>query len=315
MTIIDVQEVTKVYYGSARKRGIVALDNVSLSIPQGEIFGLLGPNGAGKTTFLKVVLGIVQPNTGRIEVAGYRPTDPRSRQQLGYLPENHRFPDHHTGLSLLEFTGRLYGLSRSEIDARTERLLKIVNMARWTGMKIKKYSKGMQQRIGLAQAMMPDPDVLLLDEPTDGVDPVGKVEIRDVLKAVREEGKTIVLNSHLLSEVESVVDRVAILSRGRVVKVSTIDELTVRESQYEIQADIGNKLINIPEEVGRVLSVSTNKLIVELVSDDQVNYVIDELRLKKIAIKSVQPLKLTLEQSFMEAVRQPTGATSSGDQS
>jgi len=307
MTVIDVQELTKVYQGGMKKRGIVALDNLSLSIPQGEIFGLLGPNGAGKTTFLKVVLGIVRPSAGRVSVAGYKPADPRSRQHLGYLPENHRFPDHLTGLGLLEFTGRLHGLKRVEIDARTDRLLELVDMAKWSNTKIRKYSKGMQQRIGLAQALMPDPEVLLLDEPTDGVDPVGKVEIRKVLQRVREEGKSVVLNSHLLSEVESVADRVAILTRGRLVRVSTVDELTTRQSQYEIDAEIGNRLVKIPPEIGKILKVSTSKLIVELTADEKINYVIDELRMKKISIRSVQPLKLTLEQSFMDAIS-PSGA-------
>ena len=306
MTVIDVQELTKVYRGGLKKRGIVALDNVSLSIQQGEIIGLLGPNGAGKTTFLKVVLGIAHPSTGQVIVNGYKPKDPRSRKHLGYLPENHRFPEHLTGLGLLEFTGRLHGLKQVEIDARTDRLLEMVDMAKWGNTKIRKYSKGMQQRIGLAQAMMPDPDVLLLDEPTDGVDPVGKVEIRKVLERIRSEGKTIVLNSHLLSEVESVADRVAILSKGRLVRLSTVEELITRNCQYEIDADIGNRLVDIPPEVGKILNVSTSKLIVELTDEDKINYVIDVLRMKKISIQAIQPLKLTLEQSFMEAIAPPS---------
>ncbi|RKX27685.1 MAG: ABC transporter ATP-binding protein [Candidatus Zixiibacteriota bacterium] len=302
MTVIDVQGLTKVYQGGLKKRNIVALDNVTFSIKQGEIFGLLGPNGAGKTTFMKVALGIAHASSGRITITGKRPSDPSSRLHVGYLPENHRFPQHLTGLGLLESTGRLYGMSESEINVRTKQLLPMVGMDKWGSTNIRKYSKGMQQRIGLAQAMMPDPEVLMLDEPTDGVDPVGKVEIRGVLERIRDDGKSVVLNSHLLAEVESLADRVAILSRGRLVKISTVDELTSRQCQYEIKADIGNRLVEIPQDIGRVLNLSSQGLIVELVEDEKINYVIDELRMKKISIRSIEPLKISLEQSFIEEV-------------
>ncbi len=305
MNVIDAQELTKVYQAGMKRRGIVALDNVSFSVQPGEIFGLLGPNGAGKTTFLKVVLGITRASSGNVIIGGYKPSDPRSRQRLGYLPENHRFPDHLTGLGLLRFVGRTYGMTAGDIEARAGNLLQLVGMAKWGTTKIKKYSKGMQQRIGLAQALITDPEVLLLDEPTDGVDPVGKVEIREVLGRVKSEGKSIVLNSHLLSEVESIADRVAILNRGRLVKVSTVSELTSRKSQYEIEADIGNRLIEIPAEIGKMIKLSARGMIVELEKEESVNYIIDELRMKRISIRSIRPMKITLEQSFIETITTP----------
>lgn len=314
MNIIDAQDITKVYQSGFKKRTITALDNVSLSVMRGEIFGLLGPNGAGKTTFLKVVLGIAQASSGEVFIGEYKPSDPRSRMRIGYLPENHRFPEHHTGLSLLESTARLYGMAASDYKKRTKDMLAMVDMSKWGETKIKKYSKGMQQRIGLAQAMVPNPDVLLLDEPTDGVDPVGKIEIRKVLERIREEGKSIVLNSHLLSEVESVADRVAILSRGKLVRVNTIDELTIKKSQYEILADIGNMIIKIPKEIGLILKLSTKELIVELTEDNNINYVIDELRHKKISIMSVKPSRMSLEQSFIETISGTIPPTDKGDQ-
>ena len=160
----------------------------------------------------------------------------------------------------------------------------------------------MLQRIGLAQAMMADPDLLLLDEPTDGIDPVGKVEIRKVLEKIRDEGKTIILNSHLLSEVESVADRVAILSKGKLVRVGAVKELTTRTLQYEIEADFHSKLIDIPKEIGRKLSITYDRMIVELKEIEHINQVIDMLRMKKISIKAIQPLRLSLEQSFMETL-------------
>ncbi len=302
MTVIDVQDLTKVYRTGMRKGDIVALDSVSLSIGMGEIFGLLGPNGAGKTTLFKVLLGITQATSGEASLFGRPPSDPKSRLQVGYLPENHRFPFHLTGLGLLEFSARMYGMSQSEIDRRAEELLELVGMGKWANTKIRKYSKGMGQRIGLAQAMISDPEVLLLDEPTDGVDPVGKIEIRKVLERIRSDGKSIVLNSHLLSEVESMADRVAILSKGRIIKISSVEDLTSRKSQYDIEADMGSKLIEIPPEIGKAVVVTARGMTVELTKRDNVNYVIDQLRMKKIPIYSVTPVKVSLEQSFIETI-------------
>ena len=302
MNIVDVQQLSKVYPGGVRKKGVVALDDVTLSVEQGEVFGLLGPNGAGKTTFLKVLLGITHANSGSATIGGLGPGDPLSRQKVGYLPENHRFPSHLTGLGLLEFTGRMYGMSASRIDERADELLELVGMDRWANTRIRKYSKGMSQRIGLAQALICDPDILLLDEPTDGVDPVGKMEIRDVLKKARSEGKSIVLNSHLLSEVEAVADRIAILSRGKLIKVSGVEEFTSRASQYEVEAEIGNHVIEIPAKVGKIITVSSKNLVVELVEEAAINYIIDQMRMKQIRIKSVQPRKVSLEQSFLETI-------------
>ncbi len=302
MNVIDVQDLTKIYQAGMRKRGIVALDNVTLTVKQGEIFALLGPNGAGKTTFLKVLLGLTQPTTGTVSIAGLAPSDPQSRQKVGYLPENHRFPGYLTGLGFLEFTGRLYGLSEVEIDSRVDYLLKLVGMEKWVDTKLKKYSKGMSQRIGLAQALVGDPELLLLDEPTDGVDPVGKVEIRQVLEKMRDEGKTIVLSSHLLAEVETMADRVAILSKGRLLRLSTVDELTIQSNLFEIQAEIGNVIIQIPPEMGRILSISSKGLIAKLANEDDINHLIDQLRMKRIMIRSVRPMKASLEQSFIETL-------------
>ncbi len=310
MNIIEIEELTKVYKTGMRKGDIVALDGVSLNIAHGEIFGLLGPNGAGKTTLFKVLLNVTPLTSGRVTINNLPPTDPASRQKVGYLPENHRFPDHLTGLGLLELTGRLCGMSTGDIDSRSDELLPLVDMDKWAGTKLRKYSKGMLQRIGLAQALISDPDILLLDEPTDGVDPVGKIEIRKVLEHIRTQGKSIILNSHLLSEVESVADRVAILQKGRVLRISSVDELTSRQSQYEIEADMGNRSIEIPEEIGKVVAVTARGMLLELVDDEKINFVIDHLRMNKISIRSVKPMKVTLEQSFIETLSDSKGERS-----
>lgn len=302
MDVIEVQSLTKVYQTGLKKGNLVALDEVNLTVSQGEIFGLLGPNGAGKTTLVKCLLGITGISAGQVLLNGLPPDDPRSREKVGFLPENHRFPGHLTGAGLLELSGKLSGMSTGEIAKRIDYLLPLVGMNKWAGMRVTKYSKGMSQRIGLAQAMISDPDILFLDEPTDGVDPIGRKEIKDVLKKIRDAGKTVFLNSHLLAEVESLADRVMILSKGRVIRTAGIEELTSHDKQYVIIAEIGNERIEIPKEIGKRISISRRELIVELYKEDDINKVIDQLRLKRISIRAVTPRKVSLEQSFIELV-------------
>lgn len=308
MNIIETHDLTKIYETRLQKGNVVALSSVALSVRPGEVFGLLGPNGAGKTTLVKVLLGITRITSGDALINGLLPSDPASRERVGYLPENPRFPDHVTGLGLIEFAGRLSGLPDKEIDERAERLLELVGMTRWANTKVRKYSKGMNERIGLAQALIADPDILFLDEPTDGIDPVGKMEIRRALKQLRDQGKTIFLNSHLLAEVEAVADRVAILRQGKIIKIGTVDELTVRESQYEIEADIGNERIDIPEAMGKRLTITSKGMTVVLNNPEDINRIIDEMRLKRISIRSIKPVRQTLEQSFMDVVGQDPSA-------
>ncbi|MCP4685820.1 MAG: ABC transporter ATP-binding protein [bacterium] len=302
MNIIETRDLTKIYQTGLKKGNVVAVDGVTLEVKPGEVFGLLGPNGAGKTTFVKALLGVTSITSGEALINGLPPSDPLSRDKVGFLPENCRFPAHLTGLGLMEFSGRLCGMKESEIDQRSRKLLQLVDMEKWAGTKIRKYSKGMAERVGLAQALISDPDIVFLDEPTDGIDPVGKKEIREVLRRIREQGKTVFLNSHLLSEVEAVADRVAILSRGKLVKTGTVEDLTVRASQYEIEADIKNERIEIPAEIGQRVSITAKGMIVVLNDPESINQIIDELRLRHISIRSVQPMRQTLEQSFFEAV-------------
>ncbi|HUV31348.1 MAG TPA: ABC transporter ATP-binding protein [Acidobacteriota bacterium] len=302
MRVIEVQDLTKIYQTGLKKGNVVALDGVMLSVDQGEIFGLIGPNGAGKTTLVRILLGVTRLTSGSARITGLPPGDPSSRNKVGFLPENHRFPPHLTGLGLLECAGRLHRLPSARTQEQADRLLRLVGMDKWASTKIRKYSKGMAQRIGLAQAMMADPDVLLLDEPTDGVDPIGKSEIKEILKRLKGEGKTVFLNSHLLSEVETLADRVAILSRGKVLRVGSVEEFTTRSLRYEIQAAIGNERLEIPESVGEIVSITTKELIVELQMEEGINHIIDQMRMKRISIRSVQRARVSLEQSFLEAI-------------
>jgi len=307
MRIIEIQNLTKVFTTGLKRGNVVALDSVSFGVDQGEVFGLLGPNGAGKTTLVKVLLGITSATAGDVVIDGFSPRDHRSRLKVGFLQENPRFPDHLTGRGLLTLAGRMCGMTASEIEPRATVLLELVDMGKWADTKVRKYSKGMIQRVGLAQALVADPDLIFLDEPTEGIDPIGKVEIRDVLKKLREEGKTVFLNSHLLGEVEMIADRVAILSRGKLVRVARVDELTVSENQYEIEAEIGDQHFELPEHLGKIIVMRAGGMTVNLEKPEYINQIIDQLRMRRINIRSVAPAKHSLERSFLDAVSEGPG--------
>src|SRR3954451_358735 len=239
---IVATQLTKGYRARWSGRDVRAVDGLSLSVKRGSIFGLLGPNGAGKTTFVKMLLSAVNPTSGAARIFGQDARLPETRKPVGYLPENHRFPTYLTGAGMLDFYGSLSGLSRPERMVRVPELLKLVGLEGWGDVRIKKYSKGMLQRLGLAQALIHRPRLLVLDEPTDGVDPVGRREIRDTLNGLTGTGVTVFINSHLLSEVENFCDYVAILHKGKLALQGRISAL-VEGKGYAITAT------NLPESV------------------------------------------------------------------
>lgn len=226
MSVIETVELRKTY------GKIQALKGVSLKVEKGQIYGLLGQNGAGKTTLIKILLGIVELTEGQASLLGAPAGDSNARRRVGYLPEDHAFPGYHTAYSLMDFYGSLYGVPSAERAKRIPETLEQVGIAGRMHYKIKTYSKGMKQRLGIAQAMMHRPDLIILDEPTDGVDPMGRREIRDLMTQLKEEGHTIFLNSHLLGEVELICDRVAILQQGKMVREGTIAELTKTKGTF-----------------------------------------------------------------------------------
>jgi ABC-2 type transport system ATP-binding protein len=243
---IDLHDVAKRYKGR-----IDALRGIAMQVRRGEIFGLLGPNGAGKSTLVKIMMSIVHPTRAAGTVLGQSIGHKATLGRLGYLPENHRFPRYLTGRQVIEFFGAMAKVDRPTRKKRAAELLDIVNMGLDADRKVGTYSKGMAQRIGLAQAMVNDPELILLDEPTDGVDPVGRREIRDVLMRLKSQGKTVFINSHLLSELEMISDRVAILVSGTVAKQGTLDDLTLARQRYEIDvASNGASLRPIREILG-----------------------------------------------------------------
>src|ERR1700761_1775295 len=211
---IETAGLEKIYRSRFRSREVKAVSNLTLRVPMGVKFGLLGPNGAGKTTFVKMLLSAVNPTSGAAAIFGRDARHPEARRPVGYLPENHRFPTYLTGNSMLDFYAALSGLDEPRRRKRGAELLELVGLKDWGDVRIKKYSKGMLQRRGLPQALMHRPKVLILDEPTDGVDPVGRRDIRQILSNLTGTGVTVFINSHMLSEVESFCEYVAILSKG-----------------------------------------------------------------------------------------------------
>jgi len=310
MNAVETTDLSKTYRtGVFKKKNIVALEKVSLTVAPGEIFGLLGPNGAGKTTFVKLLLSIVHPTGGSATVLGEPLDSIAIREQCGYLPENHRYPGYLNGTDTLMFFGRLNGISDAVLRSRAGSLMELVGLKDWGKVKIKRYSKGMLQRLGLAQALINEPKILFLDEPTDGVDPIGRKEIRDILVTLKSRGVTIFLNSHLLSEVELMCDRVAILNKGSVIKVGRIEELTRREPFYHIQLTLP-----LSETVHAALaarafefSVQDREVILRTNDASRVNEFIDLLRSHGLTIEGMHQQKATLEESFINLI-QGTGA-------
>ncbi len=304
MNAIEVNKLTKVYQVGRSNQKITALNDLNLTVERGTIFGLLGPNGAGKTTLIKILLGITFPTLGSAYTLGSDISNYIIKRKVGFLPENHRFPNYLTAEQTLKYFAQLSGYENPNLGKRIDELLELVKMSQWKKTKIKKYSKGMMQRLGLAQAMINEPELIFLDEPTDGVDPIGRKEIRDILIDLKENGTTIFLNSHLLSEVELVSDRVAILNEGKLLKEGTVKELTTSEEIYEIETatNIPN-IFSIPEFSSIKISQTENKLIVNVKDNDELNFVIDYLRKNSINIKSVNMQKNSLEELFVSLIK------------
>ncbi|MFK7821719.1 MAG: ABC transporter ATP-binding protein [Planctomycetaceae bacterium] len=308
--VISVRDVRKKYRtGLFRRKTIEALKGVTLDVPRGQIFGLLGPNGAGKTTLIKILLGIVKRTGGDATVLGLPAGSQQSRARIGYLPENHRIPRHLNGETALEYYGSLSGMPMSEIRQRRPELLEIVGLKGREKESVTGYSKGMQQRLGLAQAMLHNPDLIILDEPTDGVDPVGRKEIREVLKRLATEGHSVFLNSHLLQELELVCDSVAILVGGEVRCTGKVPELkkAIFDAPLIVEVLGDREVVDglLPESNNAQVSEPGNGLLhieISRIEDSEIDGLIDRLRKNAISIRSVKRMDLTLEEAFLRVV-------------
>ncbi len=282
---------------------IEALKGVSVTVEKGQIYGLLGQNGAGKTTLIKILLGITKPSFGEAQLLDEEAGTASVRARIGYLPEDHRFPDYHTGYSLMDMYGALLGVSRAERQKHIPEMLELVGIKGRMHYKIRTYSKGMKQRLGIAQAMMHDPDVIFLDEPTDGVDPVGRREIRAIMQQLKDRGKTIFLNSHLLGEVELICDRVGILQRGEMIRSGSIAELTQQRGLFLVGLAPGQTFPQ--EEVakhGFLVAPRGEFWEVGLKDGQSIDPVVDLLRSRGLNLRHLTEKRQTLEDLFVETV-------------
>ncbi len=301
---IQTEGLTKHYRGLFSSRTVRAVENISLEVQPQSVFGLLGPNGSGKTTFIKMLLSAVRPTAGRGSLFGRDCRQPAARRAVGYLPENHRFPTYNTGRQMLDFYAALSGMLRAERKQRAGELLERVGLTEWADVRIGKYSKGMLQRLGLAQALMHRPSLLMLDEPGDGVDPLGRRLIRDILDEARSQGATVFLNSHLLAEVELFCEEVAIIRRGELVLTGRLAELT-RGSGYRLTASrASDNLLN--ELRPKAASIAFRDGLCELQFSDReaVNQAIDLLRREGAQIEEIERRRSTLEDVFIRTVEE-----------
>jgi len=278
-----------------------AVVDLSIEVQEGEIFGFLGPNGAGKTTTIKMLLGLIFPTAGSAEVLGRPAGDLEMRRQVSYLPESPYFYDHLTGVELLDFYGRLFGIGKKERERRVHELMDQVGLKNDKAKHLKQYSKGMLQRIGIAQALVNDPKLLILDEPTSGLDPVAHIEIRHLIQSLKDRGKTIFLSSHQLVDVERVCDRIAILNFGKLVRAGTVSQLT-SGTRTEIVARMDGEAVTKLRERVPDLVTQDGTVVINETDPAQVDSLIDFIRGSSGQIVSIIPQRERLEDVFIESV-------------
>jgi ABC-2 type transport system ATP-binding protein len=300
---VSARGLTKHYRNPWTLKVTRGLDALDLEVRRGEIVGYLGPNGAGKTTTLKLLTGLLKPTHGRAWLFGLPIDDPESRRSLGFLPEQPYFYDFLNGRECLELAGRLSGLHGAEADARARHWLGRVGLADRPTLRLRKYSKGMLQRLGLAAALLHEPQLLILDEPMSGLDPFGRRDVRELILEQRERGVTVLFSSHILPDVEMLCDRVAIVMAGRLVRLGTVSELLNRgQTRVEIRCT-GAPLVEVPAGLAGVLTRFEHPegTAFMLADETRVNDVVQWLARSGARLRAVTPHRATLEELFMAA--------------
>ncbi len=278
------------------------LKGISLSVNAGEIFGYLGPNGAGKTTTIKCILGLIFPDEGFIEVLGYPFLSLKAKEKLGFLPENPYFYDYLSASEFLDFYARLFGIKRTERQTKTRNLLRLVGLEKAAHIPLRKFSRGMLQRIGFSQALINDPDIVLLDEPLSGLDPIGRKEIRDIIVRLKEEGKTVFLSSHILQDIEMICDRVAILVEGEIINQGKITELISEKILFTEIIVSGIKPDDLAVLGGNV-STQGDRTLLKIHDEDRVESIFKLIQSSGGKIHSLIPRTQTLEDIFVGMVK------------
>jgi ABC-2 type transport system ATP-binding protein len=308
--ILKTEALRKTFKVGFWGRHVTALEGLDLEVRQGEVFGFLGPNGAGKTTTLKILMGLIYPTSGKAWLFGKDIGDAEAKARLGFLPESPYFYDYLTGAEFLQFYGRLFGLRGAPLHRRIAELLELVGMAPARDLQLRKFSKGMLQRIGIAQALINDPELVVLDEPMSGLDPIGRKEIRDLILRLKETGKTIFFSSHILHDAELLCDRVSILVKGRLVAMGRISDLIGAASMQSIEAVVEGLGSDGLAQVGPLtvkVTVHGERALLVLNGQEQVDLLLDKIRAAKAKLISLTPQNSSLEDLFMREVRERGG--------
>jgi ABC-2 type transport system ATP-binding protein len=314
--VIDVADLAKTYRTPFRRRRVEALRDVTFQVRRGEIFGFLGPNGAGKTTTIRCLNGLIKPTAGTMKILGHRIPSRASRARVGFLPEQPYFYDYLTVPELLDLAGRLFGLDAATRKKRADELIEKVGLGRARTQSLKKFSKGMMQRAGLAQALINDPDLVVFDEPMSGLDPIGRKEVRDLMLELREAGKTVFFSSHILTDVETISDRVAIVMRGKIEAVGAPRELagrTLRGTDVTLRID-DPRGADADEIAARGASArrGDQELVVSLDVDDDVDELLAFAHARGAKVVAVTPRHETLEDLFVRQALSSEGGRAAG---
>lgn len=299
---LEVKDLRKCYWGHLRLRRYRVLDGLSLSVRRGEIFGLLGQNGAGKTTVIKIVLGLIFPDSGSVRILGRRNTVAAVRQRIGFLPENPTFYEYLTAREFMDYCGRLFALSADERRERISEILHRVGMSGRADIQLRKFSKGMVQRIGLAQALINDPDLVILDEPMSGLDPIGRREFRDIILSLRDRGKTVFFSSHILADAEALCDRVAIVKDGVVGAEGKLEDLLRPTVRFWEVTFSGPAFDDLEAPSAEVLAVRGSETLARVHSEEDLAGLLQALQAARGRLISVAPRRDTLEDLYLKEV-------------
>ncbi len=296
--VIETKDLTKIYGEK------IGCEKICLSVGEGQVFGFLGPNGAGKSTFVKMLIGLIKPTSGTANILGIPLGDISARRRIGFLPENFKYQDWLTGRELLQYHTALAYVAKEVRPQRIADVLRQVKLEDAADFKIRTYSKGMQQRIGIAAALISDPDLLFLDEPTSALDPIGRLEVREIIARLKERGKAVFLNSHLLGEVEMVCDEVAIIKSGRIIESGTIESLLKGKDEVEITATgFNGSLERDIAGIGKLLKSNGSSIVVELEDEDKIPVLASLIIQNGGDLYNLSRKKRTLEELFMGVVR------------
>jgi len=315
LPVLELSAVGKVYRDPMTLKPFTAVEGVSLSLRGGEIFGLLGPNGAGKTTTIKMILGLTRPTRGTIRIWGRAPEDRAARMRLGYLPENPCFYDHLTAREYLGLVGSLFDLASGTARRRADELLKRLGLEAEARKPLRKFSKGMTQRLGICQALMNEPDILILDEPMSGLDPIGRADMKQILREERARGATVLMSTHVLAETETLCDRVAILHRGRVLEMGDVQGLLgsgVIEWELTVEAISESAVARLRGDGHRV-DATGRSWVVRVREAEELQEVLRGFTKDGVFIHSVEPRRPSLEEHFVRAIQEDAVRTPSNE--